>query len=294
MKNATFQNCCSNRISYILMTKNRADKLREALSSCREYKRSDDELIVIDGASTDKTDNVVKEFSDIIDIYISEPDINGPEALNKGFLLSRGKYIKPLQDDDTFYKEALEQAYQVMESNPEVDLLVCGGVREVDGRTVNVYIRPGNKFGVSVDDYFQNRKQYPLSGCGLFFRRNLLNTVGLFEADRPFPDLGFILRSIYMKNNVRFCRINMFYHKIRDDSITRINLNRYNAECTELLNRYCSENFKREYFRKKRFSYQLASRLYSLLILSFYKLLTKSHDLIEEQTKEPQWDGGFS
>ena len=294
MKNVTFESYCSKRISYILNTKNRADKLREVLSSCREYKRSDDELIVIDGASTDKTDNVVKEFSDIIDIYISEPDINGPEALNKGFLLSRGKYIKPLQDDDTFYKEALEQAYQVMESNPEVDLLVCGGVREVDGRTVNVYIRPGNKFGVSVDDYFQNKSKYSTSGCGIFFRRKLLNTVGLFEVDRPFPDLGFILRSIYLKKNVRFCRINMFYHVIEADSITRKNLNKYNTEFLELLKRYCSVNYKKKFFRQRKFSYQLVNRLYNILTRPFNKKSFDSPDLIQGNIKKPMWDGGFS
>ena len=276
------------------MTKNRADKLREALSSCREYKRSDDELIVIDGASTDKTDNVVKEFSDIIDIYISEPDINGPEALNKGLLLSRGKYIKPLQDDDTFYKESLEEAYQVMEFNPEIDFLVCGGIREVDGERKYVYISPGNNFGVSVDDYFQNRKQYPLSGCGIFFRRKLLNTVGLFEVDRPFPDLGFILRSIYLKKNVRFCRINMFYHVIEADSITRKNLNKYNTEFLELLKRYCSVNYKQNFFRQRKLSYQLVNRLYNILTRPFNKKSFDSPDLIQGNIKKPMWDGGFS
>ena len=290
----TFDTYNSKRISYIIATKNRADSLRKSLTSCRGYKKPNDELIVIDGASTDNTQNVIKEFSDIIDTYISEPDINDKEAWNKGFLLSRGQYIKQIMDDDIFHKKGLEKVYNVMQDNPDVDLLVCGGVREMDGKTQNVYIPPGNSFGVSVDDYFQNKSKYSTSGCGIFFRRKLLNTVGLFEVDRPFPDLGFILRSIYLKKNVRFCRINMFYHVIEADSITRKNLNKYNTEFLELLKRYCSVNYKQNFFRQRKLSYQLVNRLYNILTRPFNKKSFDSPDLIQGNIKKPMWDGGFS
>ena len=180
-----------------------------------------------------------------------------------------------------------------MQDNPDVDLLVCGGVREMDGKTQYVYIPPGNNFGVSVDDYFQNKSKYSTSGCGLFFRRKLLNTVGLFEVDRPFPDLGFILRSIYLKKNVRICRINMFYHIIQSDSITRKDLKKYNSEYVELLKRYCSVNYKQEFFRRKNFSYQLVNRFHNILI-RLLKKSSNSRNLIQENIKEPIWDGGFS
>jgi glycosyltransferase involved in cell wall biosynthesis len=294
MRNSTLESHFNKRISYILNTKNRANRLKDTLNSYREYKNPDDELIVIDGASTDNTENVLKEFSDIIDAYISEPDKNGNEATNKGMLLSKGKYIKQIGTDDIFYKEALNKAYKVMEENTDIDLLVCGGIREFNGSKTNVYIQPSSKFGVSVDDYFQNREKYPLSGCGLLIRRSLLSTVGLFETDRPFSDLGFILRSIYMKKNVKFCRINMFYHKIHDDSVTRNDLNKYNLESISLLKRYCSNNFKREYFRQKSFSYQILKRFYKMLVFLYNKFFTRAHNQIEEKKKDPQWDGGFS
>ena len=99
---------------------------------------------------------------------------------------------------------------------------------------------------------------------------------------------------MYMKKKVKFCRVNMFYHKIHDDSITRINLNKYNLESIELLRRYCSNNFKREYFRQKGFSYQILKRFYKMVVFPYNIFFSKAHNQIDEKTKEPQWDGGFS
>ena len=130
----TFKSYCSKRVSYIITTKNRAIHLRHCLSNIKIIKKNRDEVILIDGSSSDGTHKVVKDFSDIIDVYVSEPDLNGPHAFNKGYMLANGKYIKPINDDDIFYKEALEKAYQVMEKNPEVDMIVCGGTRKQDGK----------------------------------------------------------------------------------------------------------------------------------------------------------------
>tara|TARA_B100001971_G_scaffold103482_1_gene95295 strand:- start:419 stop:679 length:261 start_codon:yes stop_codon:yes gene_type:complete len=86
----------------------------------------------------------------------------------------------------------------------------------------------------------------------------------------------------------------MFYHVIEADSITRKNLNKYNTEFLELLKRYCSVNYKKIFFRQRKFSYQLVNRLYNILTKAFNKKSFDSPDLIQGNIKKPMWDGGFS
>ena len=86
----------------------------------------------------------------------------------------------------------------------------------------------------------------------------------------------------------------MFYHVIEADSITRKNLNKYNTEFLELLKRYCSVNYKQNFFRQRKLSYQLVNRLYNILTRPFNKKSFDSPDLIQGNIKKPMWDGGFS
>ena len=65
----TFKSYCSKRVSYIITTKNRAIHLRHCLSNIKIIKKNRDEVILIDGSSSDGTHKVVKDFSDIIDVY---------------------------------------------------------------------------------------------------------------------------------------------------------------------------------------------------------------------------------
>ena len=47
------------------------------------------ELIIIDGNSGDETINILKEYGDDIDIWVSEKDKNLWDAWNKGFVLAQ-------------------------------------------------------------------------------------------------------------------------------------------------------------------------------------------------------------
>jgi len=65
------------------------------------------EYIVIDGASTDGTLDLIKEKSDYIDYYISEPDRGHVEAFNKGLSLASGRFICAINADDTLVTNAV-------------------------------------------------------------------------------------------------------------------------------------------------------------------------------------------
>jgi len=85
-----------------MVVRNRQATIRKALESVLSQRHRDIELIVIDGASTDGTLEVIGEYATHIDTFISEPDQGPYDALNKGLNLATGEVIGCLHSDDQF------------------------------------------------------------------------------------------------------------------------------------------------------------------------------------------------
>lgn len=82
----------------------RADKLKQSIASVAAQDYPNIEHIVIDGASTDGTLDVLRPYAEDGRInLISEPDNGIYDAMNKGIARARGKYIAFLNSDDYWH-----------------------------------------------------------------------------------------------------------------------------------------------------------------------------------------------
>jgi glycosyltransferase involved in cell wall biosynthesis len=115
------------RVTYIITTRNRGSYLAESLQNVRSFIAPADELIVVDGMSTDETPEIIEQNRDIVAQYIREPDRSEGHAFNKALYRARGDLIKPLADDDFVYPEAMTRVVELMVSRPDIDVLQCGG-----------------------------------------------------------------------------------------------------------------------------------------------------------------------
>lgn len=89
-------------ISVITVCRN-ADKLLEAtVQSIASQEYQNIEYIIVDGASTDATVDVVKKHATDIDKWISEPDKGIYDAMNKGVGMATGEYCIFMNAGDTF------------------------------------------------------------------------------------------------------------------------------------------------------------------------------------------------
>ena len=61
-------------------------------------------------------------------IFISNPDISAPEARNRGILLSKGKYIAFLDDDDDWHCLKIAKQVEYMEDNKNCSLCITGSM----------------------------------------------------------------------------------------------------------------------------------------------------------------------
>ncbi len=90
----------SYKLSIITINLNNAEGLRKTIKSVVSQTFLDFEYIVIDGASTDGSVEVLNEFSDKITYCVSEPDKGIFNAMNKGILKSKGEYLLFMNSGD--------------------------------------------------------------------------------------------------------------------------------------------------------------------------------------------------
>lgn len=282
-----FDSYANKRVSFILPVKNSVEKLEKILESCRSLVKPEDELIVLDGGSEDQTKEVVKKYVNLIDVFISEPDFNCTHAANKGILLARGKYIKPLSDHDTIYPDGMERAIDIMERNPEIDLLLCGGSKEKNGKVSYVYVPPGVNYGKSAEDVFR----YSRCGVGHIYRRKSLARVGLFDGGSSGGDAEYLLRFIESRAVVKFCRINLFHHPYSHYG-GAVSLDNFR---TKIVKRYCTKTFYWRYLLSRKiiknpfYGKWLAFKKMICRRLPFFKKFVRSRSSLKYV-----WDGGFS
>ena len=81
-------------VSIIIPVLNSQKTLENSILSVISQTYNFKELIIIDGGSTDDSIEVIKKYSDSISYWCSEKDRGISHAFNKGYLKSKGDYLK--------------------------------------------------------------------------------------------------------------------------------------------------------------------------------------------------------
>jgi len=102
------------------------------------------EYIIVDGGSTDGSQEIIRKYANKLAWWVSEKDGGQADAFNKGLHQSNGKYIGWLNSDDLYMQGTVSHAINVLELNPEI-AFVFGDVQSIDenGDVTNV-MRYGN------------------------------------------------------------------------------------------------------------------------------------------------------
>lgn len=154
------------KISVILLTYNRAKLLPRAIKSVLNQTFSDFELVIINDAATDNTDEIVKSFNDKRIVYKKHKENKGTLAgANTGFDTAKGKYVVYFNDDDEFLPDALETiAGKFTELSPKgVKILWFDSIDAETGKYSGSGVRKEGY--ISYEDYLCNRihGDYPMA-----------------------------------------------------------------------------------------------------------------------------------
>lgn len=96
------------KISIVVPNFNNGSYISETLQSICDQNYSRKQIIVVDGGSTDASIDIIREFDNQIDYWISEPDKGQADAIRKGLNFCDGDLFNWINSDDALSPGALE------------------------------------------------------------------------------------------------------------------------------------------------------------------------------------------
>jgi len=110
-------------VTVLMPVYNGENYLREAIDSVLQQSFKDFELLIVNDGSTDKTEEILRSYTDARLRYINQANAGVSAALNTGLKEAKGKYIARFDADDICYPQRLELQYRFMETHPDYILI---------------------------------------------------------------------------------------------------------------------------------------------------------------------------
>jgi tetratricopeptide (TPR) repeat protein len=126
-------------VSIITPSFNQAKYLEDTIQSVLNQDYPNLEYIIVDGASTDGSVDIIRKHENQLAWWISEKDNGQAEAINKGLSHATGEIVAWLNSDDTYLPGTLSAVVKTFEENPDV-ALAYGNMLAVDenGGIINI------------------------------------------------------------------------------------------------------------------------------------------------------------
>lgn len=134
-------------VSIVLVTYNRAERLKLSIQDILDQTFTDFELIICDDCSTDATEDICTEFVEKdgrIKYYRHNSNMRMPANCNFGIQKAQYPYIAILHDGDRFKKDLIERWYKAISENESVGFVF---------NTVGVTDAQENLLGSDIFDY---------------------------------------------------------------------------------------------------------------------------------------------
>lgn len=190
--------------SVITISYNSSSTIERTIKSILSQSFSDFEYIIVDGASTDGTLDIIKKYEPLFQgrmKWKSEPDKGIYDAMNKGIMCSTGNIIGIVNSDDWLEPDALEKVAKCYNNNGcGNNAVYCGWINfHYDNGTTQIMKTSQEQLEARARKCEMGGIRHP----GVFVSKQVYEKVGTFdERIRIMADTDLILRMYH--NGIKF------------------------------------------------------------------------------------------
>jgi glycosyltransferase involved in cell wall biosynthesis len=183
------------QITIITPVFNGAKYIRQCIENVINQNCDSVEHLIMDGLSTDGTQEIVKEFAENHPHIrlISEKDKGQSDAMNKGIAAAKGEIISFLNVDDFYEPGVFNRILEIFKDLPEPSF-VCGNLNiwNADG-SLKHFNKPNR---ISLVELVSNCFEWPYNPAAYFYHKSLHEKTGLYNTQNHFcMDYEFIIES---------------------------------------------------------------------------------------------------
>lgn len=184
------------KVSVIICTYNRAKLLPRAIDSVLSQDFKDFELLVIDDASTDETENLIASYikkDPRVKYYKNDFNIGVVKSRNQAVSLAKAEYIAMLDSDDWWLKkEKLSIQVDFLNNNPAVGLVGTTAIHyDVDDNFIKEQVFDLSSAKIKSKILYKNQ----FNQSSIMFRKTAHTIVGGYDNDLIVAEgLDFFLK----------------------------------------------------------------------------------------------------
>lgn len=207
-----------NKVSIVLPTYNRAHMLTKCIENILNQTHKNIELIIVNDASTDKTKQILMQYTTDPRIILIQHEHNQgtPGALNSGFKKSTGNYLTWTSDDNFLHPEFCSRLIDTFIQNSSIHYLYCNYM---------VFQNTINDRNITIKPLYTSKLDFLINfqgAAGFMWTREVYERVGDFDINLfGIEDWDYLLRIIF--NDLKYQKLNetLYYYRSHTDSITQ-------------------------------------------------------------------------
>lgn len=232
--------------SIITVSYNSQKTIERTIKSILNQSYRNYEYIIIDGGSTDKTNEIIEKYKTYFNgnlTHVSEPDKGIYDGMNKGITLAKGKIIGLLNSDDYYFDNTLA--------------IVIGAYLDTDKKTVisgELIFKSenGEQLLKTSDERFRKKMKQYKNGVrhpATFVPKFIYDDIGLFNLDYKIASDAEMIFRIF-RANYDFKFINQPLLIMSDGGISNSKgiFKQLLYENKKILKAYCPNVISRFYF----------------------------------------------
>lgn len=202
-------------ISIITIVYNGEKHIEQTIQSVINQSYKNIEYIIIDGGSTDRTLDIIRNYEDAIEYWISEPDQGIADAFNKGINCAKGSLIGLINADDYYVDNIISdvsEKYQESIHFKDEAIIIYGKTYREDLQGF-ISEKESNTLSWCLS--------VPFSHCSSFISRSYYEKYGLYDSNYKIAmDVDLLMRGL---NSERYIKLPEFIATQRDGGISSTN-----------------------------------------------------------------------